>query len=120
MGETEPTYRVRLLDGHAPARVYPGGRLVELENDGDTYDTSSRREYDMLVLLPFLEGLGEVELSDAPAKTIVAGIGERTDEELAVLVNDERKTVAAAASAEVERRAAAPAAGENPTAGGDG
>lgn len=39
------------------------------------------------------------------AKSIVAGIGSYSDDELAELANDKRKTVSGAAQAELERRA---------------
>lgn len=104
MADEETTYALETTvdDAHFMAE----GRAVHLEHAGDVFKTTDRRTYEALAGIPWLEALGEVESDRPKASELIAGVGDASDEELAELVGDPRKTVSAAAAAELERRAA--------------
>lgn len=103
MADEETTYALEALvdDVHFMAE----GKAVHLEHAGDVWKTSDRRSYLAVRELPFLHDVGEVDADRPKASELIAGVGDATDDELNALVADPRKTVAAAAEAELVRRA---------------
>lgn len=80
---------------------------VTLDADTTTFSTPHRRDYERLVTLPFLAGKGETAAPEATAKDLIAGMGDvESVDDLEVLAKDSRSTVAKAAQAELDRRAA--------------
>lgn len=103
MADEETTYGLEALvdDVHFMAE----GKAVHLASAGDVFKTHDRRSYEALRALPFLHDVGELDADKPKASELIAGVGDATEDELNALVGDPRKTVSAAAAAELERRA---------------
>ena len=133
--EVETTYGLRVKDGTiregkggkslGGVSFMASGKAVELEHDGDVFETTDRRAYEELRKLPFLEDLGEtgtrvVEGTHELGKAadVIASLGELDEAELTALrAADDRVTVRKAIDTELERISAGePRGGE----GGEG